>query len=99
MSDTPRVEIARLLLLCHGATRATRTAAFPMEEPVEARDLAAAVALAGYLPLVGRVLVSPAPCARQTAAALGLAAREEPALRDCDWGRWRGRTLDAVTAT
>jgi broad specificity phosphatase PhoE len=94
----PEREIAHLFLLCHGATRATRQAAFPLDEPAEEKGLAAAAGLAGCLPLVARVVVSPARCARQTTAALGLTAVEERAVRDCDWGRWRGRTLDEVIA-
>ncbi|MFF7969718.1 histidine phosphatase family protein [Streptomyces sp. NPDC007905] len=35
----------------------------------------------------------------QTADALGLVAVSEPALRDLDLGRWRGRTLDDVAAS
>ena len=32
----------------------------------------------------------------QTAQALGLNATIEPELRDCDFGRWRGRTLQEI---
>ena len=44
-------------------------------------------------------LTSPALAARQTAEALGLTARIEPALREVDYGSWAGRTLDEVAAT
>ncbi len=54
--------------------------------------------MAGRSPAVARVLTSPATAARQTAAALGLTAEVEPGLRDCDYGRWAGRTLDEVSA-
>ena len=94
----PRHETTHLFLLCHAATQATRQAAFPLDEPAEERDLAPAAALTRCLPSVVRVLASPATCARQTTAALGLTAVQEHALRDCDWGRWRGRTLDEVVA-
>ncbi|WP_424186077.1 histidine phosphatase family protein [Actinokineospora sp. G85] len=84
----------RLTLVSHGATAATRATAFPVDEP-----------LADPAPLpaagLGRVAVAlrgpEARCA-QTAAALGLAARVDPALRDLDFGAWRGRALDAVAA-
>ena len=36
------------------------------------------------------VLTAPARAARETAQALGLDAEVEMALRDCDYGRWRG---------
>lgn len=41
---------------------------------------------------------SPALRARETAAALGFAAVVDPLLRDCDYGRWAGMTLDDVQA-
>lgn len=41
---------------------------------------------------------SPTPRSRATADALGLTPLAQPALRDCDMGRWRGRTLGEVTA-
>ncbi|WP_372351989.1 histidine phosphatase family protein [Streptomyces sp. KL116D] len=41
---------------------------------------------------------SPTPRSRATGDALGLAPLAQPALRDCDMGRWRGRTLAEVTA-
>ncbi|MZD09598.1 histidine phosphatase family protein, partial [Streptomyces sp. SID5785] len=41
---------------------------------------------------------SPTPRSRATGDALGLAPLVQPALRDCDMGRWRGRTLGEVTA-
>ena len=40
---------------------------------------------------------SPSPRARDTGDLLGLAALAQPALRDCDMGRWRGRTLREVS--
>lgn len=41
---------------------------------------------------------SPTPCSRQTGDALGLSPLAQLALRDCDMGRWRGRTLADVAA-
>ncbi|MFF8954779.1 histidine phosphatase family protein [Streptomyces sp. NPDC014894] len=41
---------------------------------------------------------SPSPRSRDTARALGFAPMAQPALRDCDMGRWRGRTLVEVSA-
>ncbi len=43
-------------------------------------------------------LTSPVPAARQTAVELGLTADVEPALRDLNYGRWAGQTLDQVAA-
>jgi broad specificity phosphatase PhoE len=85
----------RLTLLCHGATAANRRAAFPADEPLEPQALAAARTLASPASRA-HALTSPALRARQTAEALGLAARVEPLLRDCDCGRWSGVALAAV---
>ncbi|MEW1689476.1 histidine phosphatase family protein [Streptomyces sp. NPDC091265] len=41
---------------------------------------------------------SPTPRSRATGQALGFAPLVQPALRDCDMGRWRGCTLSDVTA-
>ncbi|MGK9167283.1 histidine phosphatase family protein [Inquilinus limosus] len=86
----------RLTLICHGATAATRSGSFPDDEPLEARALAEAVALRPVLRRADRAWTSPALRARQTAAALGLEAVDEPTLRDCDYGRWARRRLEEV---
>ncbi|QHC23506.1 histidine phosphatase family protein [Streptomyces sp. GS7] len=41
---------------------------------------------------------SPTPRSRDTGEALGLTPLAQPALRDCDMGRWSGSTLAEVTA-
>ncbi|MDJ1132270.1 histidine phosphatase family protein [Streptomyces iconiensis] len=41
---------------------------------------------------------SPSARCRETGSVLGLTPLAQPALRDCDMGRWRGRTLQEVTA-
>lgn len=87
-----------MLLLCHAATTATRAAAFPADEPLDARGRAEAAKLAGRLPKARFILTSPARRAVDTVAATGLAAREHPALRDCDYGRWAGASLDDIAA-
>ncbi len=45
-----------------------------------------------------RYLTSPARRAIETARALNLEAAIEPALRDCDYGRWAGESLEQVQA-
>ncbi|RKN12731.1 histidine phosphatase family protein [Streptomyces radicis] len=52
------------------------------------------------LPLAAAELryCSPTPSSRQTGDALGLAPLAQPALRDCDMGRWYGMTLQEVAA-
>lgn len=85
-----------LTLICHGATRAVRDAAFPLDEPLDGPGLAAAQGRARSLRRVDAALTSPALRARQTAEALGLEARVETALRDLDCGAWAGRSLADV---
>ena len=58
---------ARLLLVCHASTEATRTAAFPADEPLEDKGRMRAVALAGGLPRADRHWSSPELRTRQTA--------------------------------
>ena len=88
----------RLTLICHGATASTRSGAFPADEPLEERALMRAHALRPAIRRADRAWSSPAQRARQTAAALGLDAVDEPALRDVDHGRWAGRRLETVQA-
>jgi broad specificity phosphatase PhoE len=81
---------ARLDLLAHGASAATRATRFPDDEPLEASAVSALEALRGRLRPYAEVLTSPARAARETAAALGFDAEVEMALGDGDCGRWRG---------
>lgn len=90
---------ARLTMICHGATSATRAAAFPLDEPLEDSVAEWARTLSLSLRRWDRVVTSPALRARQTAAALSLNACVHPALRDCDYGRWHGRKLADIQAT
>jgi broad specificity phosphatase PhoE len=85
----------RLTLLCHGATAATRAAAFPLDEPLEPAAHTAAQALARALAATS-ALTSPALRTRQTADAVGVEPRIDPALRDCDYGRWAGQAMRTV---
>jgi broad specificity phosphatase PhoE len=86
----------RLTLICHGSTDALRKAAFPADEPLDGHGHANAAALAGHLPRVEHCWTSPELRTRQTAEALQLDAVSVPALRDCDYGAWKGQAFDAV---
>ncbi|SNQ47026.1 conserved exported hypothetical protein [Frankia canadensis] len=98
----------RLALVSTAPTPATRAARFADDEGLDADGLRRAAAAArtlaangaGALPGRARVLVDGSARARQTARALGLAARAgeagvriDAALRDLDVGDWRGREL------
>ena len=77
----------RVLLVCHAATAATRHTAFPGDEPL------AATGIPDPLPRMSRAVSGPELRCRQTAEMFELRPEIEPRLRDCDYGRWRGRTL------
>ena len=81
---------ARLDLLAHGASAATRSARFPDDEALEASAIGAIEALSGGLRPYAHVLSAPARAARETTQALGFDAEVEMGLSDCDYGRWRG---------
>ncbi|WP_318783627.1 histidine phosphatase family protein [Plantactinospora soyae] len=93
-----------LRLVAHAHTAALRRAVFGGgAEPLDEGGSRAASALAptgpdGRGPL-GRIdvcLSTPAAAGLQTAYALGLRPTPEPALADCDYGRWTGRSLEEV---
>jgi broad specificity phosphatase PhoE len=88
----------RLTFICHGATAATRTSAFPLDEPLEDGGAEQARVLGHSLRRWDRAMTSPALPARQTAEALALDAVVDPALRDCDYGHWCGRKLADIQA-
>ncbi len=85
---------ARLVLVRHAATEATRRAVLGGDGPLAGAALQRASALGRALPRPRRAWTSPALCARDTAAAANLDAEVEPALADWDLGSWNGRALD-----
>jgi broad specificity phosphatase PhoE len=89
---------ARLIFICHASTDAVRRSGFPADEPLDGIGKREATALAGSVPHADRIWSSPELRARQTAQALGLNAVVEPALRDCDYGRWSGQSFDEICA-
>ncbi|QHC32550.1 histidine phosphatase family protein [Streptomyces sp. HF10] len=90
---------SRVLLVSPAMTPALRGARFYDGDPIEDLGAARARSAAGSLPAAARVVLSASTRCRETARALGLdAGAEASALRGVDVGRWRGRTLDDVTA-
>jgi len=88
----------RLHLLCSASTSSVSSVAFAADEPLDPRGRESLSRLSGRLPSCDIVLRSPALRAAQTAEGLALDARAEPLLRDCDLGRWAGRSLAEVQA-
>lgn len=88
---------ARLTLICHGETAATRAVAFPAgTEPLSPRGRAAATAVGPPRGRAGVVVTSPAAAAVETAVLLGLRATSEAALRERETGAWAGLALAEV---
>jgi broad specificity phosphatase PhoE len=88
----------RLHLLCSASTSSVSNIAFAADEPLDSRGRERLKRLSGRLPSCDIALRSPALSAAQTAEGLALDARTEPLLRDCDFGRWAGRSLAEVQA-
>ena len=89
----------RLLLLCAGATEATRAARFAAPgDALDPAGLAKVRALRLGAAASWNCVVAPERSTRETAAALGLTATDEPALADQDAGAWRGRALATLPA-
>jgi broad specificity phosphatase PhoE len=88
-----RFVTVRLVLVSHAATGATLRGSFPDDEPIDTHLSP---------PPLGRVvaaLTGPERRCVQTGRLFGLEATVDPALRDCDYGRWRGRGLDEINVT
>ena len=58
----------------------------------------AAAEFVGRLPSVDCCWTSPELRTRQTAEVLGLSANVQPMLRECDYGRWAGKTFSEIVA-
>ena len=86
----------RLHLLCVASTPSVGAIAFASDEPLDRRGHESLQKLSGRLPSCDIILRSPSRAAAETAEGLALAARTEPLLRDCDFGRWAGRALADV---
>jgi broad specificity phosphatase PhoE len=90
----------RLLLVSHASTAAQRAGRFPVDDPLDTRGLAEAQAARTRLAIAddAAAFVSPAVCARDTAAALGLTASVDAGLADLNYGIWQGRRLAELAA-
>lgn len=89
---------ARVLLIRHAPTAATRRHAFPADEPLDARGLDLAASLRGRT-RGHRIVAGPSARCRQTAAALAPSPCEieiDPRWSELDFGAWAGRTMQQV---
>ncbi|MCX4572164.1 histidine phosphatase family protein [Streptomyces sp. NBC_01571] len=85
----------RLTFMCATAGDTTRSAVFG-DGPLSEHGLCEARAVGATLPPYSPVVRAPSVRCALTADALGLDATAEPALRDFDYGNWRGRTVREV---
>ena len=89
---------ARLLLVAHGETLATREAVFSPAEGLAPRALASLSTMPERALRPRLVLKSPARAAGETAEALGWEAHLDEALRDLEVGRWSGHAFAEIAA-
>jgi broad specificity phosphatase PhoE len=94
-SDLP----GRITLISHAPTAAVRIAAFPLDEPIEPRDLERLRSIGWISPRVRQVYAGPEQRARQTAKALGFDPILSAELKDLDYCSWRGKSLGEVQST
>lgn len=84
----------RLTLLCCAAASSGRSGAFPLaDEPLDRRGIEQARSCPPPGGAAQVVACSPARAARDTAAAMGLAAAPDQRLADMRFGRWGGQSL------
>lgn len=92
---------ARLTLLAGARSSALLDVRFDDDRPLDPegwRQAQHAARELAHLHAAELRYCSPTRRCRQTGEALGLWPLAQPALRDCDMGRWRGRRLDEVMA-
>ena len=86
----------RLTFVCHASTRALRAVTFGSEEALDDVGRRKAATLVGALGRVDQCWVSPAFQAKETASMMGLKPTVDARLKECDYGRWTGLTLNQV---
>ncbi|WP_426134115.1 histidine phosphatase family protein [Pseudomonas sp. PWP3-1b2] len=93
----------RLTLICHATTPLQKQGRFPDDESVTINGQDAALSLAHRYKKGLRLMCAPEARARQTAALFGDGAEVVDALRDGNFGAWKGQAIrdldsDAVVA-
>lgn len=83
----------RLTLICHAVTPLQKQGRFPDDESVAMDWQGAALSLAGRYKKPPRLLCGPEARARQTAGLFGDNVAVETALRDADFGTWKGQEI------
>ncbi|WP_433766539.1 histidine phosphatase family protein [Pseudomonas putida] len=84
------MQATRLTLICHARTVAQKLARFPTNEPLEMDWQSATGSRRARFEGSPRLLSAPELRTRQTAELFGSDMEIVEALRDCDFGRWKG---------
>jgi broad specificity phosphatase PhoE len=85
--------------MCHARTVAQKLAHFPTDEPLDMDWQAARQSRCAQFKGSPRLMCGPELRARQTAELFGNAAQVVDALKDCDFGRWRGMRIGELQKT
>jgi broad specificity phosphatase PhoE len=94
-SDLP----GRITFISHAPTAAVRRAAFPLDEPIEPRDVEKLRSIDWIPPRVRQVYAGPERRTGQTAKALGFDPLLSAELKDLDYSSWQGKSLEEVQST
>lgn len=86
----------RLTLIAHARTLAQKQARFPLDEPVEIDREQKKGEWSKMFGRQTRFVCGPELRARQTAALFSGTVEITEALRDCDFGDWKGRQVEAI---
>ena len=90
------MQATRLTLICHARTVAQKQARFGLDEALDADWLGRRGQVDPGYRHVRQLLCGPELRTRQTAALFGAEPQVDPALADCDLGRWRGLSIDEL---
>lgn len=88
------MQTTRLTLICHARTAAQKLARFARDESVEMDWQNEKGSLAKRFKRAPRLLSAPEARARETAALFGGDMEIVSALRDCDFGHWKGLRIN-----
>jgi len=92
----PKILPARLTLISHAPTLATKRASFSLDEPLIEGESEKISAVGWTAPRAQHVWCGPEKRTRQTAEALGLKPSVVIELADIDYGSWRGKQIEDV---
>jgi broad specificity phosphatase PhoE len=90
------MQATRLTLICHAVTPLQKQGRFPDDESVAMDWQGAALSLAERYKKSPRLVCGPEARTRQTAGLFGAHAVIEDALRDADFGAWKGQAIGDI---